>query len=861
MTMTGSRTAQTAPKVQRAVAAERERDVDTSIHSEAPPHRGDSLCVGVSSGVTDGRSDANLVRRIPVEVEAMSDAIRFSIRVLAKSPAFCLVVIATLALGLGANTAVFGVLHAAMLTPLPYPSAERLVRIYLEREHERIYFPGAALVDLRDQSRTLDVASVYTYSERSVDLSDRGAPERVPVTLVSANYFDVMGVSPLAGRVFARGEERSDPRVAIVSQRIWQEYLGGDAGAVGRTLTMDGQAMQVIGVLPAWFEDPLQPRVEIWLPENLQPGGTNSWGNHRLSAIARLRPESTIDDARAEAEVITARQAPQMQSARRTAMLLIPLQQDIVGAAGPMLYVLLGAVGLLLLLACVNVASLMLARAAGRVPEMTVRAALGAARWRMVHQLLVESVGLSLAGGVAGLLLALAISKVLLAAAPVTVLQPDATLSVQVFLFGFAAAFLAGVGSGILPALHASRPDLDAVLREGGRGGGSSRRQARVWNALVVCQVGVALVLLVGAGLLLKSVQRLQQVDLGIQPDRVMTFQVNTPLARYPTEQRRQFHPALQRRIAALPGVTAVGAVSRLPVTGTYHSWGARIPGTSGWPLQPEQRVIEGDYFRAVGIPVVRGRTFGPEDHATAERRVVVSETVARTLFPHADPLGRQVQVLGASVTIIGVVPDLAVTARGGRNPAIYHSHTQFADNRNWALTQVVATGGPVPGLLDSVRRELQAMDAQLVLHQPQPLSDVIGRGRARERFSLQLLGAFALLALLIAAIGLYGVLAYAVTSRRREIGIRMALGAQPSSVRSVFVGTGGRLTALGLAGGVAVALVFTRALQSLLFDVSASDPAVFAGAALTLAAVALAASWIPARAATRVDPLEVLSR
>ena len=791
----------------------------------------------------------------------MIDDIRFALRALRKAPAFCLIVVATLALGLGANTAVFSVLHAAILTPLPYPAPEGLVRAYWERSGERIYFSGAAFIDARDQSRTLDLASTYTYAERSVDLSDRGRPERVAATFVSANYFDVLGVPLLAGRPFARDDERSQPRVAVVSSRIWQEYLGGDGSAMGRSVTMDGVGITVVGVMPAWFEDPLQPRVEVWLPENLQPGGSNTWGNHRLSAIARIRRGFTYDDAVSEMRVIAGRQASNYRESRPTSIELLPLQADVVGAAGPMLYVLLGAVGLLLMLACVNVASLLLARAAGRAQELTVRAALGSSRWRIIRQLLVESIVLSLAGAAVGLAFAWGVSHVLLAAAPVTVLQADPSLDVGVFLYCFGIAFLAGLAFGVVPALHASRPDLEAVLREGGRSGAASKRQARVWNSLVVCQVGVALVLLVSAGLLLKSFYRLQAVRLGIDPEHVMTVQVNLPTARYDTERRRQFHHVFQQRVASLPGVRAVGAISRLPATGEFHTWGTRIPGTTGWPVQPEQRTIEGRYFEAVGIPLLRGRTFGPEDHAAVERRVVVSETVANTLFPGADPLGRQVQVLGATVTIIGVVPDVAVDVRGGRNAAVYHSHTQFADNRNWSLTQVIATDGPSPGLVDAVRRELQALDPQLVLHQPQPLSDIIGRGQARERFSLQLIGAFAVLAVLIAAIGLYGVLAYSVTSRRREIGIRLALGAQPASVRGMFVATGVRLTVIGLVAGAAAALALTRGLQSLVYEISTTDPLVFAAAATMLALVAACAAWIPARAATRVDPLEVLSR
>ena len=791
----------------------------------------------------------------------MLDDMRFAMRGLLKAPGFCLVVVTTLALGLGANTAVFSVLHAAILTRLPYPAPEQLVRIYFERDGERRYLSGPSLVDLRAQSKTMDVASVHTYSESSVDLTDRGRPERVPMTLTSANYFDVLGVTPVAGRPFTRDDERENARVAVISTRLWKEYFGGDVAAVGRSLTMSGRPVQVVGVLPEWFEDPLQPQVEIWMPENLEPGAANGWGNNRLSAIGRIAAGFTLEDARAEAAVVVARQAPNLAARTPITARILPLQDDIVGAAGPMLYVLLGAVGLLLLLAGVNVASLTLARAAARAQEMTVRAALGSSRWRIVRQLLAESVVLSLAGGAAGVFVAYTLSRVLLAAAPVTVLQADRSLDVQVFGYCFAIALVSGLGFGVVPALHASRPDLETVLREGGRGGSAGRRHTRTWNALVVCQVGAALVLLVGAGLLLKSFHRLQRVDLGIDAANVLTFQVSLPEGRYSPEHRRQFHFALHQRIAGLPGVRAAGATSRLPVMGPYNTWGTRLPGTSSWPLLPQQRVIEGAYFETLGIPILRGRTFGREDHAAAERRVVISEAVAQALFPGVDAIGRQVQVTGFMATVIGIVPDTVLTARGARAPAVYHSHTQFADNRNWELTQVVSTSGPSPGVVDGVRRELHAIDPQLVLHQPQLLADVIGGGQARERFSLQLIGAFAALALAIAGIGLYGVLAYTVTSRRREIGIRMALGAQPSSVRGLFVTMGGRLTLLGLAAGAIVAFVATRALRSLLFEISVTDPLVFGSAALTLAIVATAAAWIPAHAATRVDPLEVLSR
>ncbi len=793
--------------------------------------------------------------------DSLSQDIRYTVRTLRRWPGYTTATILTLALGIGANTAVFSVINAAMLTPLPYPEPHRLVRVSLDRGGEYRYFPGAGLLDLRAQSQTMDVASVYTYNEQGADLVGPAGAERIPVTQVSANYFQVLGVTPLAGRVFSSSEERPDAKVVIVGERIWRQYLDASHAAIGRTLMLNGAPYQVIGVLPASFEDPLQPQLELWQPEDLQPGGDNDWDNNRLSAIARLRPGSTIDAAQAETQALVARQAANYGTTVATSARVMPLQDDMVGAAGPMLYALMAAVGLLLLLACVNVATLMLARAAARTHEITVRAALGSARWRIVRQLLTESLILSLAGGVAGLIMARMVTGGLLAAAPVAVLQPEAAaLDRAVFFYCFGIALVAGLAFGIAPAIHASRPSLEAALREGGRSGGASRKQTRTWKVLVVCQVAVALVLLVGAGLLLRSLQRLKDLDLGIQPANVMTFQVNLPGGRYPdATQRLAFYASLHERLSALPNVLAVGSTSRLPSMGTFQSWGARHPGAPRLHLA-EQRIVDGRYFQAVGIPIQSGRAFDAQDTAAAERRIVVSRSLADSMFPGVDPLGRQLQIANFRATVIGVVGDVALTVRGLRAPTVYHAHSQFAA-RNWALTQVVAMRTPEPALIPTIREQLRAIDPALVLHQPRPLADVIGRGQARERFSLQLIGAFAGLALVLAAVGLYGVLAYSVASREREIGIRMALGARASSVRRMFLGMAAKLAAAGLIGGALGALALTQGLRSLVFGVSLYDPVAFIGAAVMLACVAAAAGWIPARAASRVDPLNVLGR
>jgi putative ABC transport system permease protein len=438
-----------------------------------------------------------------------------------------------------------------------------------------------------------------------------------------------------------------------------------------------------------------------------------------------------------------------------------------------------------------------------------------------------------------------------------------AALNFSVLAFSLGVALLAGIGFGVAPALDATRPDLDVVLREGGRGGSGSRRQTRARGVLVICQVALALVLLVGAGLLLRSFERLRSVALSVQSAHVMTFEVNLPQGRYEVpEQRARFHRDFQARLAALPGVRAAAAISRLPATGTYHMWGTwrlDLPREARRPLQPQQRVIEGPYFRALGIPILRGRSFGAEDDAKAPRRVVISQELVRLLFPNEDPLGKPLRVAGEQVEIIGVVGDVAIGPRAPVRPYVYHSHSQFAADRNWTLTQVVALERERPSFLADARRELAWIDPSLVLYQPRMLDDVIGGGVAQERFALLLMTSFALLALVLAAVGIYGVLSYSVSRRSREMGIRMALGAPSGAVRSMIVRDGGRLAAIGIGLGAAAAYPASRALGSLLFGVSTVEPLVFAAAAGMLAAVALAASWIPAHAATRSDPLKAV--
>jgi predicted permease len=796
-------------------------------------------------------------------VDGLRQDFRGAVRSLSRTPKFAAAVILTLALGLGANTAVFGVLNAVVLTPLAYPSPDRLVRLYKFSGGEDNYLPGPAVLAFRDQSTTIDFAPVYTYATQGADLTDRAEPERVTSLLVGADYFRVLGVQPLAGQPFGRADERADAGVVVIRERLWREYFDGRPDAIGRSLSLNGVRQRVVAVLPDSFADPLVANVEVWVPIDLQTPARNRWPNHYLSMLGRLRPGATLEQARADTARIAAliEQNYYDRSSHPSAR-VAPLQADTIGSAGGLLWMLVGAVALLLAIACVNVAGLVLARNAAREPELAVRAALGGSRFRLARQLVLESVLLSLAGGLVGLLSARVLTRVLLAAAPQTVAGAASRSgggAAAVLAFGFVTALASGLAVGLAPALQQARPNLEGVLRESGRGGTGSRRQARFRHVLVVSQIAVALVLLAGAGLLLRSFQRLSHVELGIRPDNVLTFTVNLPGGRYGDAARRaDFHVAFQDRLNALAGIVAAGAVSRLPVTGAYHIW------TNGRTDQPnidvpaDQRVVEGRFFEALGIRVLRGRTFDRSDGATP-RRVVINNRLARTLFAGEDPIGRRLRVSGGEAEIIGVVDDVANAPRTPPPAIVYHLHRQFAADRNWALTAVVASSRPAAALLPDIRRELRALDPALVLHQPRPLSEVIGGSIAEERFAMLAVGAYALVALLLAAVGLYGLLSHVVGTRQREIGIRLALGAQIRSVRALVVREAAVLAVAGVIVGLGLGLVATRALTTLLYGVSARDPLTFGLASAALLAIATTATWVPARAATRIDPMHAM--
>jgi predicted permease len=816
----------------------------------------------------DGDRKRNRDESGTARFDATVQDLRYALRAVRRSPAFSSVVMVTLALGLGATTAVFGVLRSVVLAPLPFDEPDRLIRLYepsKQSPDEAGYVTGPAFEHLREHSRSLsDLAAIYTYAATGADVMVGGRPERMRTLQVSSDYFSLLRIEPVAGRTFARDEERADARLAVMSESAWQQLGNGEPWSAGSTIILDGASHDVIGVMPAGFEDPVGGEIDVWVPVALAgaDGWENwQWDNHWLTVIGRLAPGTSMDAARREVTALSLQQEELAPAVAEYTFRLHGLQQDLLGNSDTLLYLLMGAVLFLLLIACVNIASLYLARSLERGPELAVRTVLGSPRLRLARQFVFEALLLACGGALLGSALALGLLRVLLTLAPLELRSAVTPFDPAVFGFGLAVALACGLLFGAAPAWSVWRAGAARVLRASGRGGGA-RSAARARQILTVVQVALALVLVVGAGLLIASVRRLQQADLGFEPGRVLTFEVNLPESRYgESPTRAEFHETLPRRLAELPGVRSVGAVSWLPVTGRGFIWGTWLGTATGRvadvSLGADQRVITGAYFDAAGIRLLRGRAFGPEDGPDAPGRAVINQTLADRLFPESDALSARIWVSGDGLDVVGIVADAAHDARGATSPVVYHPYAQFAERRNWSMKYVIAQNGDQPGLVEDVRSMLSSIDPELVVHAPEPLAEVVGKGTARERFAMRLLGAFAALAVVLAALGIYGVLANAVQRRRREIGIRLALGAHAPEIRRMIVLQGVGLAAMGIAVGVLGALALARLLDSFLYGTSALDPRVFVSAAASVIAIAAVASWLPSRTATRVSPAE----
>ncbi len=794
--------------------------------------------------------------------------LRYGLRMLIKHPGFAAVAVSALALGIGANTAIFSVVNAVLLRPLPYRNPERLVMVWEDHRGrggpEREWLSPADWQDWREQNQVFErIAAMLDWGPT---LTGQAEPESLVGAAVSHDMFAALGSEPTLGRSFRPEEDRAGAeRVVVLSHGLWQRRFGSDPRIIGQALMLSGDSYTVVGVMPAGFKFPVIANAELWrtLRPALNPGCQR--GCVVLRAIARLKPEATLERARTEMTAIARRIEEQYpQSNKGVGATLIPLHEQLVGNLRDAMLVLLGAVAFVLLIACANVANLMLARSAAREKEMAIRAALGAGRTRIVRQLLTESVLLALVGGALGLLLAYWMVDLLVSFSPPSALRVDEiAIDGRVLGFTLGLALLTGLVFGLAPAVQVSRTDLNHSLKEGGRDAPSGARGGRLRGALVAAELALALMLLVGAGLLIKSFVMLQRVDPGFNPDQVLTLNVALPSINYPDRpQITAFYTQLLDRIKALPGVQSVGTTSSLPLGGNDSDTDFVIEGRP--PSPPGQQpvawygLVSPDYFRALGMRLVRGRVFTERDDEKASRVVIISEAMARRYFPAEDALGKRLGTgPNAWREIVGVMADvkqfgLEIDAR----PTMYLPDRQSPAR---AMTVVVRTTAEPLQLAAAVRAAVWEGDKNLAMAKVMPMAQLVSTSIAQPRFILLLLGIFAGVALALAAVGIYGVMSYTVTQRTREIGVRMALGARPRDVLRLVVGQGLLLTALGVGIGLAGAVGLTRLMRTLLFGVQPTDPATFALIALLLAGVALLACYLPARRAAKVDPMVAL--
>ncbi len=799
-------------------------------------------------------------------IDTAAQDLRYALRQVGASAGFASVVVATLGLGLGGATAVFSVVQAVLLAPLPYEDPGQLVRFYQrdpDKPDTHDVLAGTHFTFLREHTTSFaGLAALAHYSETGLDLVTEGRAERIRVLRVSSGYFDTLGAPLRLGRDFDRDDELGTRRV-VLGDTLWRTRFAADPSVVGTTVRLSAEPYEVAGVAPAGFEDPIAPDVAAWIPYGL---ATDTYEeNNSLTGIGRLRDGVTLEQAQAELATLTQPMRERWPAAKKSAIVATPLREELVARARGPLQLVFAAVGLVLLVACVNVANLSLVRATGRVHEFAIRAALGSGRSRLARQLLVESLVLACLGGLVGLMLAHAGIRVLQALGREALPRlEDVSLNPDVLLFAVIATVVTAVAFGIAPALRVAGASPLEALRQQSRSSTGSRTLTRLRGTLAAAQLALALTLLAGAGVLVASFHRLQQVDVGVRVKDVLTFEVNLPSVRYDPARRASFQEELADRFETIPGVTAAGGVSRLPATGSYHPWNIRI---GSGPLagtavdrrrfSMQQRVVSGDVFAALGIPLLAGRTFDDRDDARAPGRMVVSANFARTAFPglSLDSVPGQRLVSSRDYEIIGVVGDVALNVYGAPTMVVYRPHRQFANDRNWALTQVVATDQSTHELLNAVRREVARLDPELVVHRPATMAEVLKRGTGRERFALALMGAFAIIALALAAIGLYGVLAYAVRQRSSEIGIRIALGATGRQVRALVLRQAVVVLGVGVTAGLAGALILGRWLETLAFGIAPSDPGILIASTGVLAMVSLVAAWLPARRAARVEP------
>src|SRR5215204_1431105 len=801
--------------------------------------------------------------------------IRYGLRGLLKHPGFTAIVVITLALGIGASTAIFSIVNSVVLRRLPYRTADRIVAIQeLNPEGKRGQSTSANFLDWRAQNTVFEHLAAIKTTTTNLALSDHA--ERLDLAQTNANFFDVFGIAPQYGRLFIPQDEQAGHEpVVVVSNALWQRRFGSDPSLVGKPITLDGRSYTVIGIAPAGFQYP--DKTELWLPPlrlvpELYPDQdvTQTRRMGYLAAVALLKPGVSRQQAASEMETITARlrqQYPDTNNKRFNRV--VSLHEHVVGDTNKLLWLLLGAVTFVLLIGCANVANLLLASGASRQKEMAIRAALGASRWRVIRQLFTESTILALTGGVVGLLIAFwglaAITKLLPADFP---RLNEIHMDWQVLAFTFAASVLTGIVFGLAPALQISRSDVQEAIRETGRGTAGSLRQSRFRQALIVAQVALSVVLLAGAGLLFRSFMRLQSVNTGFVAQQVLTARLTPSGTNYVNDADfTKFYKQVIEKITAIPGVQDAGLINTLPLykgpTSGFRVEGRAVTTPDKWP-SVNYRVVSPNYFRAMGIPVLQGRAYTDRDDANAPLVMIVNQQLAREVFPDENAVGKRITFGGTGSNgqprwfeIVGVVANVrSLDLREEPNAELYFSAQQDL----WPTMSLVVRSSVEPaGLAGSVRQIVNEVDKSVPVADVKTMDHVVSESITQPRFNLFLLGLFGAVAMVLSAAGIYGVNAYTVTQRTHELGIRIALGAQVGDVLKMILGQGMAVIGIGLVAGLAAAFGLMRLLRSLLFGVGENDPLTFAAITLVLLLVALIACYIPARRATKVDPLVAL--
>ena len=798
-------------------------------------------------------------------MNTLGQDIKFAFRMLLKKPMFTFVAVVTLALGIGANTAIFSVVNAVLLRALPYHKADQLLTMAAltpSGDTDTISIPE--LDDYRNAVKSVE--SIVGLQSQSVNLTGTDRPDRIRGAFVSSNYFEFFNLKPLIGRTFLPGEDRMGAnKLVVINEKMWRERLNGDPNLESKKLILNGEPYSVIGVVTESFKQPFDADVEAWMPMAFYPGNNGQRESRFMFLMARLRNDSTVNEVRAETAALSqqlAQSFPKESAGRGTRVELF--REVMVRDVRPMLWLLFAAVGVILLIACANLANLLLARGLARQREIAVRAAMGATRWRLARQLFTETTLMSIAGGLAGVLLAYWGLRALLKLPQNFVNTEDATLDVRVMLFALAVSVITGWLFGLAPALQLAKPQLQSFLKEGTRGSGEGARWNRVRGAFVVFQVALSLILLVSAGLLIRSFDKLLNVNVGFKPEQLLSLEYRLPRNKYGTpDVQWNFHRQVVEQVQQIPGVQSASLVRGLPFSGNGGSVPIILPDrelpTKGTEPEVMFNTVLPNYFDTMGIPFIRGRKFGNEDRADSPTAVIINQNMANRFWPNQDPLGKQVKFVedDSFGTIVGIVGDAKqYWMEEQQRPQLY---IPFSQNPGIFATLVMRTTVEPLSLSEQVRQAVWKVDPDQPMWKIRTVEFLVSRSVADRKFLMALMGIFASLALVLTTIGLYGVISYLVNQRTQEIGIRMALGAQMGHIMRMVLKQGMVLVITGVVLGLAASWVLTRLIQRLLFQVSATDPATFITISLLLIAVALFACYLPARRATRVDPLEAL--